>query len=81
MYHFVRIAPIDKSTNGFWYLKPNSVEQVVEHFKTIFSKEISAGIFDKMHANWAKHPDTAWRYAVDAICNVKGYGWNCHGMT
>lgn len=80
-YHFVKIAPVNKSTNGLWYFKPHSIEQVVEHFNKIFGKEISAGIHDKMSAGWAKHPDTAWRYAVDAICHVKGYGWDCHGLT
>ena len=80
MYKFVRIAPIDKSTNGLWYFKPNSVEQVVEHFNKIFGKEISAGIRDKMHSVESKHPDTAWRFAVDSICHVKGFGWNCHGL-
>ena len=39
MYDFARITPIEKSTNGFWYLNPNSVEQVVGHFNKIFGKE------------------------------------------
>lgn len=83
MYHFVKIKSKlhgDENKKGNWYFKPNSIDQVVEHFKTIFGKEISAGIHDKMNADWAKHPDTAWRYAVDCICNVKGYGWDCHGL-
>lgn len=37
MYHFVKIVSKDKNSNwkGMWYFKPNSVEQVVEHFKKI----------------------------------------------
>lgn len=83
MYKFVKIKSKlhgDENKSGSWYFKPNSIDQVVEHFKTIFGKEISAGIRDKMHAGWAKHPDTAWRYAVDLTCNTKGMGWDCHGL-
>ena len=79
-YKFVRIKPKNEDSYGTWYFKPSSVEQVIEHFNTIFGKEISAGIRDKMHAVESKHPDTAWRFAVDSICHVKGFGWNCHGM-
>lgn len=77
-YLFVRIAPINGESNGMWYLKPRSVDQVREHFNTVFGKEIHAGIRDKMYGN--KHPDTAWRYAVDVTCSVKGLGWDCHGL-
>ena len=81
MYHFVKIVSKDKNSNwkGAWFFKPNSVEQVVEHFNKIFGKEIHAGIRDKMYGY--KHPDTAWRYAVDVTCHVKGYGWECQGLT
>jgi len=81
MYKFVRIKEKnDTKANGTWYFKPNSIKQVIEHFNIVFGKEIKAGIRDKMNANWAKHPDTAWRYAVDLTCNAKGMGWDCHGM-
>lgn len=72
MYKFVRIKPKDENVSGTWYFKPYSIEQVVEHFNTIFGKEIKAGIHDKMNADWAKHPDTAWRYAIDTMCKAKG---------
>ena len=81
MYHFVKIkSKLGNDSNGktFWYFVPNSVEQVIEHFKTIFGKEISAGIRDKMAGY--KHADTPWRLAIDATCSVKGFGWDCHGL-
>lgn len=80
MYRFVKIKPKNEDSCGTWYFKPSSVEQVIEHFNTIFGKEISAGIRDKMNSDKAKHPDTAWRFAIDSICNVKGMSWNCHGL-
>lgn len=72
MYKFVRIKPKDENVSGTWYFKPCSIDQVVEHFNTIFGKEIKAGIHDKVNSDKAKHPDTAWRYAIDSMCNVKG---------
>ena len=38
--YLVKIASKDKNSNwkGMWYFKPNSVEQVVEHFNTIWEQ-------------------------------------------
>ena len=39
MYHFVKF-------NNTWYLKPNSVAQIIEHFKTICAREFEDGFND-----------------------------------
>ena len=40
MYKFVKIAPNfgERKGIGTWYFVPNSVEQVIEHFKKIFGQ-------------------------------------------
>lgn len=66
MYHFVKMEKT-------WYLKAESLEDVIEHFKTVCGREFKKGIEDwlssfcgyceneKMH----KHPITKWRCAVE----------------
>ena len=81
MYKFVRIKPKNENVSGTWYFKPSSVEQVIEHFNTIFGKEIKAGIHDKMNFDKAKHPDTSWRFAIDSICHINGMGRDCFGLS
>lgn len=77
MYHFVKIRPKDKpEKKGFWYFVPNSIEQVQEHFNKIFGQEISAGVKDKIGSiQENKHPETAWRYAVDITNKISGNPW------
>lgn len=67
MYKFVKIAPNfgERKGIGTWYFVPNSVEQVIEHFKKIFGQEIKAGVHDKIAGY--KHASSAWRYAVDML--------------
>ena len=77
MYKFVKIRPKNKqNANGFWYFVPNSIEQVQEHFNKIFGQEISAGIKDKLGSiEKNKHPETAWRHAVDITNMFSGNPW------
>lgn len=77
MYRFVKIRPKDKpEKNGVWYFVPNSIEQVQEHFTKIFGQEISAGIKDKFGSiEKNKHPETAWRYAVDITNMFSSNSW------
>ena len=76
MYHFVKIRPKDKPEKGFWYFVPNSIEQVQEHFNKIFGQEISAGVKDKIGSiQENKHPETAWRHAVDITNRFSGNPW------
>ena len=67
MYKFVKIAPKfgEHKGIGTWYFVPNSVEQVIEHFKKIFGQEIKAGVHDKF--NGYHHASTAWRQAIDEL--------------
>lgn len=79
MYKFVKIVSKyggEKKNGGFWYFVPNSVEQVKEHFDTVFGREISAGVKDKIGTiSLNKHPETAWRYAVDMKNKFSGNPW------
>ena len=79
MYKFVKIVSKyggEKNKGGFWYFVPNSVEQVIEHFNKIFGQEIKAGIKDKVGAIAVnKHPETAWRHAVDVANMFSGNSW------
>ena len=79
MYKFVKIVSKyggEKNKGGFWYFVPNSVEQVIEHFNKIFGQEIKAGIKDKVGSiEFNKHPETAWRHAVDVANMFSGNSW------
>ena len=76
MYKFVKIRPKNSNKNGVWYFVPNSIEQVQEHFNKIFGQEISAGVKDKIGSiQENKHPETAWRYAVDITNMFSGNPW------
>ena len=39
MYHFVKF-------NGVWYLKPESVQDIIDHFKKICGREFKEGFED-----------------------------------
>ena len=77
MYHFVKIHSKDKpEKKGVWYFVPNSIEQVQEHFNKIFGQEISAGVKDKIGSiQENKHPETAWRHAVDITNRFSSNPW------
>lgn len=75
-YKFVKIRPKNSDKNGFWYFVPNSIEQVQEHFNKIFGQEIKAGVKDKFGTiEFNKHPETAWRHAVDITNMFSGNPW------
>lgn len=79
MYKFVKIVSKyggEKKKGGFWYFVPNSIDQVQEHFTKVFGQEIKAGIKDKVGAiEVNKHPETAWRHAVDVANMFSGNPW------
>lgn len=88
MYKFVKIQR-KGSNDGHWYFKPESEEQVVEHFNKIFGSEIRDGVHDHFEhshlipdksepdGNWmyTEHPITPWAKAVDACQKVWCCSW------
>ena len=70
------VQKINQKIKVFWYFVPNSIEQVKEHFNKIFGQEIGAGVKDKIGSiQENKHPETAWRHAVDITNRFSGNPW------
>ncbi len=86
MYKFVKIQR-KGSKDGHWFFKPETEEQVVEHFKKIFGSEIRDGVHDHIehshlvpdksepNGSWVytEHAITPWAKAVDVYKEV----WHC----
>lgn len=82
MYHFVKF-------NKTWYLKPETVQDVIDHFNKICGREFKQG-FDDFNDNvvirkdsdgnpylYSKnHSSSVWRHAVE-LCEMKlkGFSW------
>ena len=61
MYKFVKVKN-QFDNNYCWYFKPDSIEQIIEHFKTFVGFEIKRGFHDRMTKH---HAITPWRIAID----------------
>ena len=82
MYHFVKF-------NDTWYLKPESVQDIIDHFNKICGREIKQGfndfadnvqfIKDKdgnvIDTTSRNHTTSIWRYAVETSMKAKGNSW------
>ena len=81
MYHFVKF-------NNTWYLKPEKLEDVIEHFKKFCGREFKEGFEDfrnnvsiKKDYNCEKylysknHSSSLWRYAVEMTMQFGGESW------
>ena len=81
MYHFVKI-------NNIWYLKPESLNDVVEHFNKVCGREFEQGFNDfkdntivtkgydgKPYLDSKNHSSSVWRNAVELEMQIKGKGW------
>ena len=81
MYHFVKF-------NKTWYLKPESVQDVIDHFKKICGREFKEGFEDYKDNVVVKkdsdgnpylysmnHSSSVWRNAVE-LCEMKLKGLN-----
>lgn len=79
-YHFVKF-------NGVWYLKPETVQDIIDHFNTIIKNEFVEGFKDYKKSIkickgadgkpwiYRAHPETAWNNAVTMMATVKGQSW------
>ena len=83
MYHFVKF-------NHTWYLKPESVQDIVDHFNKICGREFKEGFEDFKDNTVLKkdpitggpmlyslnHTSSVWRMAVQhCAMDIKGIGW------
>lgn len=81
MYHFVKF-------NNTWYLKPETLEDVIEHFKKFCGREFEQGFNDfkdntmiKEDYNGEKylysknHSSSHWRNVVELIMSSSGESW------
>ena len=83
-YHFVKFTK-----DGIWYLKPECLDDVKEHFKKIFGQEIKEGVRDfvssrHVYKNWMgkgedfvydEHPTTPWNSAVSIMNDIYKESW------
>lgn len=83
MYHFVKF-------NNTWYLKPESIQDIIDHFKKICGREFKEGFEDYINNVVVKkdpitgepmlyslnHSSSVWRNAVE-LCEMemKGHTW------
>ena len=89
MYKFVKIKRNGSKENGKWFFQPQTKEQVVEHFKTIFGREIKDGVRDRFKGThmiadknepdgfwfYHEHPTTPWARAVEPLMTLYGCSW------
>ena len=81
MYHFVKFS-------NTWYLKPESVQDIIDHFNVICNREFEQGFNDfkdnvsiKTNYNGEKyfysknHSSSVWRNAVELTMDIKGQSW------
>lgn len=81
MYHFVKF-------NSTWYLKPECLQDIVDHFTKICGREFKEG-FEDFRDNVRiyrdkdgnvknvsyNHTSSVWRYAVEMEMEFKGLSW------
>jgi hypothetical protein len=80
-YHFVKFQ-------NTWYLKPESVQDIIDHFKKICGREFKDGFEDfvdntviakdrngKPYRRSMNHSSSIWRIAVEYGMDLKGISW------
>lgn len=81
MYHFVKF-------NDTQYLKPEKLEDVIDHFKKFCGREFNEGFEDfrnnsvirtsydgSKYRDSKNHSSSVWRYAVEMTMDCKGMSW------
>lgn len=72
-----------------WYLRPNNVADILDHFNTICKREISAGCKEYVEdavvcpdgSMWHPHPDTPFGVAANVVENTMGVPWVVAALT
>lgn len=82
MYHFVKI-------DNIWYLKPETKQDIIDHFNTIVKKCFEEGLKDRVSSTYLcknyfgqgkdyiyiEHPTTDWAKAVEQYMHIWGLTW------
>lgn len=81
MYHFVKF-------NNTWYLKPESVQDIIDHFTKICGREFQQGFDDfkdnvrvstdyngEKYLYSRNHSSSVWRNAVELTMQMKDLSW------
>lgn len=71
MYKFVKIKR-KGSDNGTWFFNPQTEDQVIEHFQSIFGREIKDGVNDRFKGG---HPMTPWGRTIEPLMTLYGCSW------
>lgn len=77
-YTFVRIHRKNTGEYGVWYMRPNSVKDIIDHWKTVCAYEIgetvrhhlSGATYGENGAVMWPHPTTSFGAAVQAWCEA-----------
>lgn len=77
-YTFVRIKRKDSGEYGSWYMRPNSVQDIIDHWKTVCAYEIgetvrrhfSDAAYGENGAVMWPHPTTSFGTAVQTWCDA-----------
>ncbi len=83
MYHFVKLE------NNTWYLKPETVQDITDHFNKVMRREFVDGFEDRMEGTYVikdfkdsskpaimmNHPSSQWRIAVEMEMHIKNMSW------
>ena len=76
MYHFVKY-------NSIWYLKPESKQDIIDHYNTILLREYKEGFKDRISSThlckngdiYIEHPTTPWAKAVEMYMCASNMPW------
>lgn len=80
MYKFVRIREKNSSDYGTWYLKPQSIDDVNQHWNNVCGREIREAVRERMdkmvvdeHGRpFTPHPATQFGHVVEMMLNING---------
>lgn len=76
MYHFVKY-------NNIWYLKPETRQDIIDHYNIILKQEFEEGFKDRKSSThlckngdvYVEHPTTPWAKAVEIYMKVWNMSW------
>ena len=82
MYHFVKY-------NNIWYLKPETKQDIMDHYNIILKREFEEGFKDRKASShiwkdydgpgkdyiYVEHPTTAWAKAVEQYMSAWNLSW------
>ena len=83
MYHFVKLE------NNNWYLKPETIQDITDHFNKVMKREFIDGFEDRKEGTYViksfddpskpaiimNHPSSPWRIAVEMEEHIKNRSW------